>query len=34
MPLFTTGKEILEGLPHGSDLLEAITTLGWTAFSV
>ena len=27
MPLFTTGKEVMERLPHGSDLLEAITTL-------
>jgi len=27
MPLFKTGKEVLERLPHGSDLLEAITTL-------
>ena len=27
MPGYETGKVILEGLPHGSDLLEAITDL-------
>lgn len=27
MPIYTTGKIVLERLPHGSDLLEAITDL-------
>ncbi|MFH1037165.1 MAG: PPC domain-containing DNA-binding protein [PVC group bacterium] len=27
MPVYETGKVILEGLPHGSDLLETITDL-------
>jgi len=27
MPIYDTGKIILEGLPHGADLLEAITDL-------